>query len=348
MRTRLASLACAALVLTAMTVGFASVASAAFGATATERRLVFAEEFSASQVDWSVWQDQMSWGHHTTGELQYYTADSLVMNDGQLSLTARQRPYNGYSYTSGVVATFDRFNFTYGRAEIRARVPRGQGYFPAFWLAPQDKSVRAEIDVMEILGQEPDRVYMTMHYTTEDGRHYEPGNAWKGPDFSAGYHTFAVDWQPGSVVWYVDGVERARQTVGVPSTSMYLIANLAIGGPWPGAPDATTPFPGTFDIDYIRVYQDVAVEDPVDEQPHREPMGTAKRTARPGSVRKPAKVDVASKRLGVRPLRVYATAIPGRSGDRGAHLNRTRPSSSGPSGAPPASYLWIYAPHWMR
>ena len=75
------------------------------------------------------------------------------------------------------------------------------------------------------------------------------------PDFSADFYTFAVDWEPGSIVWYVDGVERALTTKGVPDEPMYLIANLAVGGDWPGNPDATTVFPGYMDIDYIRVYQ---------------------------------------------------------------------------------------------
>src|SRR5438445_576325 len=78
------------------------------------------------------------------------------------------------------------------------------------------------------------------------------GGSYKGPDFSADFHIFAVDWQPNEIVWYVDGTERFRSNKGIPAMPMYVIANLAVGGDWPGNPDATTRFPGYMDIDYIR------------------------------------------------------------------------------------------------
>ncbi len=81
------------------------------------------------------------------------------------------------------------------------------------------------------------------------------GDKFVGPDFTKSYHTYAVDWQPNEIVWYVDGVERFHVTENVPSVPMYILANLAVGGDWPGNPDATTPFPSYMDIDYIRVYQ---------------------------------------------------------------------------------------------
>jgi beta-glucanase (GH16 family) len=81
-----------------------------------------------------------------------------------------------------------------------------------------------------------------------------------GPDFSAGFHAFAAEWKPGEVIWYVDGVERGRSTAGVPAEPMYLIANLAVGGDWPGNPESTTTFPGVMEIDYIRVYQQPTAE----------------------------------------------------------------------------------------
>jgi beta-glucanase (GH16 family) len=367
-----ASRLCALVCVVVLCVGAGS-ASAGEPATApdgnVERRLVVAEEFSGTVLDRSVWSAQMSWGHHTTGELQYYTDDSVVLADGALALTARKRLYNGYGYTSGVVSTHDRFSFAYGYAEIRARVPRGKGFFPAFWLAPADPSVRAEIDVMEILGQDPNKVYMTMHYTTADGRHYEPGRAWVGPDFSDGYHTFAVDWQPGLCVWYVDGVERARQAVGVPSTRMHLIANLAIGGPWPGSPDASTPFPESFDIDYIRVYEAAEVEPepapvpkplpdpkpapdaPPTAQPAPQPdavLSHWRRVTRVGKATKSVRSVLAAKRLAPRGFRLPGRAVPGLSGSRTDYVKPRDGAAVDRARANRLALLWIHAPHWMR
>jgi len=86
-------------------------------------------------------------------------------------------------------------------------------------------------------------------------RHLHDEHHWTGPDFSVDFHTFAVAWEKGSIVWYVDGVERARTDKGVPDEAMYVIANLAIGGDWPGKPDRETVFPGVMEVDWVRVYR---------------------------------------------------------------------------------------------
>src|SRR5206468_3266630 len=116
---------------------------------------------------------------------------------------------------------------------------------------------RPEIDAMEMLGDSTNVQHMNFHYVRPDGRRGDAGLTWTGPDFSAGWHTFGVDWEPSAIVWYVDGVERWRFTDAsvIPHESMYLLANLAVGGSWPGAPDGSTPFPSSFDVDYIRVWQ---------------------------------------------------------------------------------------------
>jgi beta-glucanase (GH16 family) len=101
-------------------------------------------------------------------------------------------------------------------------------------------------------------VYTTVHWGTNynAANHQSDGKAFTGPDFTANFHTFAVDWDASHVIWYVDAVEVHRhEGVGVPQVNMYVIANLAVGGNWPKAPDATTVFPGNYDIDYIRAYQ---------------------------------------------------------------------------------------------
>jgi beta-glucanase (GH16 family) len=216
--------------------------------------LVFHDEFNGDQLDRKLWRTEMRWGPETQGLLEHYSPEALRVRNGVLTITA-SKSKSGRPYTSGAVASFDSFHFTYGYVEMRAKTPAGQGLFPCFWLLPRDRSGSDEIDVLELLGNEPGRAFFTLHYF--DGPKRGKYHSWyDGPDFSTGFHTFGADWQPGSVVWYVDGVERYRvKNVHVPSIPMYLIANFSVGGPWGGPPDDTAPFPSDFQIDYIRVYQ---------------------------------------------------------------------------------------------
>jgi hypothetical protein len=137
---------------------------------------------------------------------------------------------------------------------MRAKLPKGQGIWPAFWLTNDDpdQAKLHEIDAFEMLGNEPNKIYMTYHLS---GRQVYQ-STYIGPDFSAGYHTFAVDWQPGYIRWYIDGVKRGEYTGTQLSNQLWITANTDVGtvGSWPGAPDATTVFPQNYDIDYIRAY----------------------------------------------------------------------------------------------
>ena len=160
----------------------------------------------------------------------------------------------GMPYTSGMISSYGKFAQQFGWFEIRARFPKGKGMWPAFWLLPPTKDWPPEIDVLEILGHETDKVYMTNHWKNSTGKHEGKGESFKGPDFSAAYHTFAIDWEPDAIIWYVDGVERYKTTENIPAEPMYLLANLAVGGDWPGNPDATTVFPGDMQVDYVRIY----------------------------------------------------------------------------------------------
>lgn len=220
-----------------------------------EGDLVFEEEFDGRSLDPALWQSEMAWGQYTTGELQRYEPRALQVDDGELRIVASQKPSGDREYASGTITSLGRFEFTYGYVEIRARMPEGQGLWPAFWLAAVDGESRSEIDIVEFLGHEPDTMHMALHFDDEAGEHREPQVTYRGEDFTGGWHTFAVDWTPAAVVWYVDGVERARQTQGVPDEPMYLIANMAVGGEWPGEPDETTRFPAVYAIERIRVYE---------------------------------------------------------------------------------------------
>ncbi len=217
--------------------------------------LTFHDEFNGSALDAGRWITSYSHSVRTHGadEQEYYTPEADTVSGGQLHLTAQRRPQGGKPYTSGMVASYGHYAQTYGWFEIRARMPAGKGMWPAFWLLPVVGTWPPEIDVLEVLGHQSNIVYMTNHWAA--GSPQSHGSSWTGPDFAQGFHTFAVDWEPGVVTWYVDGVQRFQSKSSVPAEPMYVIANLAVGGSWPGDPDAATPFPAAMDIDYIRVYK---------------------------------------------------------------------------------------------
>ena len=238
-------------------------------------RLIFSDDFNGVALNTQKWQTCYWWDKRgctiiTNNELEWYQPDNVSLENGALQLRARQQRIdasngNVYDYTSGMItsgrATSNtsqpaKFTFVYGYAEMRAKIPKGQGLWPAFWLLPADHTSRPEIDVMEIIGDEPHVVNLRFHYRTASDEG-DVGGAWTGPDFSADWHTFAIDWQPEALVWYVDGVERWRyeDQVHIPSVPMYLLINLAVGGDWPGSPDASTRFPSDYQIDYVRVWQ---------------------------------------------------------------------------------------------
>jgi beta-glucanase (GH16 family) len=184
------------------------------------------------------------------------------VSNGVLTLAAQpasssiQPAINGYKYTSGMINTHDSFNQQYGYFEMRADLPSGQGLWPAFWLLQTDMSWPPEIDVMEVLGHDMTTLHTASH-TNQTGSHTSTGAAVKVPDMSAGYHTYGVDWQKDFITYYFDGSQVFKTpTPADMNEPMYMIANLEVGGYWPGMVDGTTPFPAEMHIDYIRAYTD--------------------------------------------------------------------------------------------
>ena len=245
--------------------------------------LVFADEFDTGELDASKWETEFLWGPDRTinSEEQYYVNilddpdfgfDPFTFENGALVINSIPTPAalrdkaNGQPYLSGLITSYESFKFTYGYVEARARVPFGRGYWPAFWLlnAYYDNE-KPEIDIMEFIGHDQDVVYHTYHYhDANDELRSTESEPTPGVDYTAGFHTYAVDWRPGLIVYYVDGVEVHR--VSDPRVSredMYVIANTALGGWWAGSPDESTPFPGRYELDYIRVYRQ--------RQPYAEP-----------------------------------------------------------------------------
>ena len=224
-------------------------------------KLAFHDEFDGQALDLDKWNLTDPWGRERNHELQAYVTNAFEVKGGILRIRAEKGEafYGGKprSFTSGMMSTYRKFNQQYGRFEIRCRVPKGKGMWPAFWLLPEPQGWPPEIDVMEILGHEPKKVYMTQHFQDEQRKHKSDGGSWTGPDFSADFHEFAVEWSPERVVWYVDGVERFRSEKSNPHRKMFMLVNLAVGGNWPGAPDEVTKFPAALEVDYVRAYEKV-------------------------------------------------------------------------------------------
>lgn len=181
--------------------------------------------------------------------------DPFKLRNGVLEIRAERPPphakaaLRGYQYVSGLISTQPSFSQAYGYFEMRAKLPAGKGLWPAFWLLPADLSWPPEVDIMESVG-DPSKYYVTYHSNAAKDSGTEVRI---DPD---DFHVFAVSWDPKVVVWYVDGREVKRlPTPADMHKPMYMVANLALGGDWAGAPDATTPFPATYAIDYIRAYR---------------------------------------------------------------------------------------------
>ncbi|MEP6667873.1 MAG: glycoside hydrolase family 16 protein [Chthoniobacter sp.] len=221
--------------------------------------LAWSDEFDGTNLDLTKWQTNYAPKVHPlgcNGELQAYAPENAIVRDGKLRLRADHSPREGMAYTSGMVASHDKFSQHYGWFETRVKLPHGRGLWPAFWLLPESRQWPPEIDIMEHKGSLLNHVWLTVHRPQPNTwRPKSDGQEWTGPDFTADFHTFAVDWRPDRVAWFVDGIERHQSRADADFGPMYVILNLAVGGQWDGNPDGDTPFPATMEIDYVRVYR---------------------------------------------------------------------------------------------
>jgi beta-glucanase (GH16 family) len=236
--------------------------------------ITWSDEFdggAGSPIDSAKWTFDTGGSGWGNNELEYYTdSTGNVAQDGQghLAITARRENPAGYQchygtcqYTSGRIRTADRFSQTYGRFEASIKIPKGQGMWPAFWmLGGNSWPDTGEIDIMENVGNSPNTVYGTVHGPGYSGSGGIGGNRTIDSALGDAFHTYAVDWSPNLIVWYLDGSEYLRVTPAnlngntwVFDHPFFMILNVAVGGYWPGNPDAGTVFPQTMLVDYVRV-----------------------------------------------------------------------------------------------
>lgn len=185
--------------------------------------------------------------------------------NGNLVITAYEEEYKGQQYTSARLVTRDKFEKTYGKFEVRAKLPIGQGIWPAFWLLGANIGEIGwpecgEIDIMEYRGQEPSINHGTVHGPGYAGDQAIGNNyTLKDGQFNEGFHIFSIEWEPKRIKWYIDNNRYHEITPDdltgewVFDQPFYIIINLAVGGHWVGPPDAETTFPQTLTVDWIRV-----------------------------------------------------------------------------------------------
>lgn len=217
--------------------------------------MIWQDDFENNCLNPNNWNLE-DWAAEKNNELQYYSPNNVKVENGLLKLISKKEKYKGRDYTSGALHTKGKFNFLYGKAEIRAKLPAGQGIFPAFWMMPdKDNTWLPEIDVLEMLGHKPNEIWMVTHWLDKSNTLKSDYDTFNGPDFSKDFHTFSIVWTPDSITWFIDGIERFRSSKNIPNEKMYLYLNTAIGGDWPGSPDDSTIFPVSYEIDYVRVFK---------------------------------------------------------------------------------------------
>lgn len=235
--------------------------------------LVWRDEFTDG-MDPAIWSNQngdgcpdlCGWGNN---ELEYYTnrPENIYTQQGNLIIEARKENFQGREYTSSKIITRDKKYFKYGRIDIRAQLPKGQGIWPAFWLLPQHEVYggwprSGEIDIMEMVGNTPHQTHGTIHYGTGASSIFST-STYTLPQGTLNdeYHVYSLIWEEDLIIWLIDDIEFKRITPADINgenwpfnEEFYMIINFAVGGNWPGSPDLTTQFPQWLVVDYVRYF----------------------------------------------------------------------------------------------
>ncbi len=236
--------------------------------------MTWSDEFNGTELNESDWtfeygNGEWGWGNN---ELEYYRKENTFMLDGNMVIQARDENFAGLNYTSSRIITKNKVEFTFGRVDIRAILPEGQGVWPALWMLGGNLSEVGwprcgEIDIMELVGHEPSTVHGTVHYSNQNGDRIMQGSSKTltgGKKFSDEFHVFSIVWKQNSIEWLVDNQKYfsvTNSTLGAQNPypfndEFFFIFNVAVGGTWPGAPNNFTQFPQNMIVDYIRVFQE--------------------------------------------------------------------------------------------
>ena len=234
--------------------------------------LIWNDEFNGNSISSSNWSFDLGngcpgncgWGN---SELEYYKSENAWVADSVLTIEAREEIVGSNLYTSARMKTQTKVSFQYGRVDIRALLPKGQGIWPALWMLGNNiASVGwpkcGEIDIMEMVGGngKENTVHGTIHY--DNNGHIYTGDSYtlSSEYFYNAYHVFTIIWDDSAIKWYVDDNLYHQENISSPERSefhqeFFFILNIAVGGEWPGNPDSSTTFPQRMKVDYIRVFQ---------------------------------------------------------------------------------------------
>jgi beta-glucanase (GH16 family) len=239
----------------------------------TGMNLIWQDEFNGTGIDANKWTFEIGdgcpnvcgWGNN---ELEFYRQENASIYEGNLMIEAKAEPFGGKSYTSTRMITKGKFDFKYGRVDIRAALPEGKGVWPALWMLGANIDTEGwpkcgEIDIMEKIGGgiEEKKVHGTVHWFADAYANY--GGSFTGSTegiFNDKFHVFSITWDAEFIRWYVDDVKFHEIDIRPTHLSefrekFFLILNVAVGGNWPGSPDGSTKFPQRMFVDYIRVFQ---------------------------------------------------------------------------------------------
>ena len=235
--------------------------------------LAWSDEFSGSALDLTSWNQEIGngtggWGNN---ELEYYTSSpkNTFLSNGNLIIEARKETIGGFNYSSGRMTTQNKKTFKFGRIDIRAKLPVAKGMWPALWMLGSNITTVGwptcgEIDIMELVGSNPNRVSGTIHFRNAAGVwNYQGADYFLASgNYSQQFHVFSIVWQQDIIKWYVDDNLFLTKTVadlgGAANpfnANQFFLFNVAVGGNWPGPPDASTVFPQRMFVDYVRVFQ---------------------------------------------------------------------------------------------
>ncbi|HLY09860.1 MAG TPA: glycoside hydrolase family 16 protein [Planctomycetota bacterium] len=239
--------------------------------------LVWSDEFDGKEIDPMKWKYETGGHGFGNNEQQFYTdrADNSFVDGGALVIRAQAEKFENRKYTSAKLQT--KAAWTYGRFEFKVKLPKGKGVWPAIWMMPSDLKKYGgwpqcgEIDILEQLGHDPNHVYGTLHFgNPHPGSGKGASVVLKQGSLVDDWHDYALEWYPGELRWFVDGELYQVQNDwftsgggGAPwpapyDRDFYLQLNVAVGGGWPGNPDATTVFPQVMKVDYVRVFKSKA------------------------------------------------------------------------------------------